>query len=75
MGQFIFYHWLIKIAKEVHTMKATFVYQRNFANRPHAPYPNAATNQEILHKLLDLLLVAALGVGAAAILLLLVAIC
>ena len=35
------------------------------------PYPNAATRREVLHKLLDTLLVAASGVGAAAILLLL----
>ena len=35
------------------------------------PYPNAATRREILHKALDTLLVAASGVGIAAMLLLL----
>lgn len=34
------------------------------------PYPNAATRREILHKLLDTALVAASGMGIAAMLLL-----
>ena len=34
------------------------------------PYPNAATRREVLHKALDTLLVAASGMGIAAILLL-----
>ena len=38
-----------------------------FAARP--AYPNAATRAEILHKVLDLLLVAASGMGIAAMLL------
>ena len=38
-----------------------------FAARP--AYPNAATLTEILHKVLDLLLVAASGMGIAAMLL------
>lgn len=40
--------------------------------RPIAPisYPNAATRQEVLHKLLDTALVTASGMGIAAILLL-----
>ena len=46
-------------------MKTT-AYTTTFANRPHAPYPNAATYREVLHKALDMLLVAAIGVGAAA---------
>ena len=46
-------------------MKTT-AYRTNFANRPHAPYPNAATYREVLHKVLDLLLVGAIGAGAAA---------
>ncbi len=38
-----------------------------FINRP--AYPNAATRYEIIHKVLDLLLVAASGMGIAAMLL------
>ncbi len=38
--------------------------------RPTIPYPNAATRREILHKVLDTLLVAASGMGLAAIVLL-----
>ena len=55
-------------------MKTT-AYKVDFANRPHAPYPNAATYREVLHKALDLLLVAAIGVGAAAGLLFLTVLC
>ncbi len=55
-------------------MKAVTIYQKYIANLPHAPYPNAATYREVLHKVLDLLLVAAIGVGAAAIFLFLLAI-
>lgn len=39
--------------------------------RPAIPYPNAATQKELLHKTLDTLLVAASGMGIGAILLLL----
>ena len=38
--------------------------------RTAIPYPNAATRQEILHKVLDTFLVAASGMGIAAIVLL-----
>lgn len=46
--------------------------QLKLYNRPkkQLPYPNAATRQEILHKVTDALLLAASGVGIAAILLL-----
>ena len=37
---------------------------------PAIPYPNAATRQEVFHKVLDTLLVAASGMGIAAVLLL-----
>lgn len=37
------------------------------------PYPNAATRRQVAHKILDLLLMAAIGAGAAAMLLLLLA--
>lgn len=50
-------------------MKTNVIYRTDYANRPNLPYPNAATRQELLHKFLDLLLMGALGVGAAAILL------
>ena len=45
-----------------------------FICRPAFSCPNAATRQEIIHKVLDLLLVAASGMGLAAILLLYIAI-
>ena len=38
--------------------------------RPAIPYPNAATRREIMHKVLDTLLVTASGMGLAAIVLL-----
>ena len=38
--------------------------------RPVIAYPNAATRREVIHKVLDTLLVAASGMGLAAILLL-----
>lgn len=53
-------------------MKTITLYRTDYANRPNLPYPNAATRQEITNKILDLLLMAALGIGAAAILLFLV---
>ena len=56
-------------------MKTITTTQVTFANRPHVPYPNAATNREIFQKVLDMLLVAAMGVGAAAIFLFMLAIC
>jgi len=40
----------------------------HYANRP--AYPNAITRSEIIHKVLDLLLVTASGMGIAAMLLL-----
>ena len=38
---------------------------------PTVPYPNAATRREVLHKVLDTLLVAVSGMGIGAMLLLL----
>ena len=38
--------------------------------RPAFPYPTAATRQEVIHKVLDTLLVAVSGMGIAAVLLL-----
>ena len=54
-------------------MRTTALYQTDYANRPNLPYPNAATRRQLLNKFLDLLLMAALGIGAAAILLFLAA--
>ncbi len=47
----------------------TVVSYRNPLDR--IPYPNAATGREVLHKLLDTALVAASGMGIAAIIMLL----
>ncbi len=47
----------------------TAVCKSNYPNT--VPYPNAATRQEMLHKVLDTLLVAASGMGIGAMLLLL----
>lgn len=41
--------------------------------KPAFPYPNAATRRQVLHRLLDLLLSAAIGAGIAAVLLFLLA--
>jgi hypothetical protein len=49
------------------------VYQNTRRAMPVIPYPNAMTRKEIAHKILDLLLVAAMGAGCAASLLLLLA--
>lgn len=46
----------------------TAVCKSNF--RSAIPYPNAATKREIVHKVMDILLVAASGMGISAILLL-----
>lgn len=56
-------------------MKATVCHRQNIVRHQPLPYPNAATRRQILQKFLDLLLVAACGMGmAAAVLLLLVVI-
>jgi ABC-type phosphate/phosphonate transport system permease subunit len=54
-------------------MKTTAIYRTDYASRPNLPFPNAATRKDIVHKILDLLLMAALGMGTAAILLFLLA--
>ena len=53
--------------KEDNTMKSTTLC------KPVLPYPNAATRRQLLHRLLDLLLSAAIGAGVAAVLLFLLA--
>lgn len=55
-------------------MKTAAIYRSKCTSRPELPYPNAATRREIFHKLLDLLLMGAIGVGAATVILFLLAI-
>jgi len=54
-------------------MKSAVIYTTDYAKQPPIPYPNAATRKELFHKLLDLVLVSAIGVGCAAGLLLMLA--
>ena len=48
----------------------TAVYKSYYRPTKPFPYPNAATRRELLHKLLDAALVAASGMGIAAMVLL-----
>lgn len=50
-------------------MKTTTAYRNQVQALPQIPYPNAATRRELARKALDILTMAAIGVGAAAILL------
>ena len=54
-------------------MKANVIYRADYAKRPNLPYPNAATRRQVLDKVLNFLLMAAIGAGVAAMLLLLLA--
>lgn len=54
-------------------MKTATAYRKDLAYPKPVPYPNAVSGH-FLHKLLDLLLVAAMGAGCAAVLLLALAI-
>lgn len=53
-------------------MKSAY-YKLNKKEFPLAPYPNAATRRELLHKVVDHLLIIASCAGIAAVILLLVA--
>lgn len=53
-------------------MKTTVIYRNEVRSMPQLPYPNAATRRELIRKALDILTMAAIGVGAAAILLFLI---
>lgn len=54
-------------------MKTTACIHRNYTARQPLPFPNAATRQQALGKLLDLALITVCGIGmTAAIMLLLV---
>ena len=50
-------------------MKTAVAYRKDFATPKQIPYPNAVSGR-LLHKVLDTLLVAAMGAGCAAVLLL-----
>lgn len=54
-------------------MKTAVVHHADFARKPNLPYPNAATRRQLLNRFIDLLLTAALGIGAAAIFLFILA--
>ena len=51
----------------------TAAQRTTFVSRPRIPYPNAATKGQIIDRFVELLLTAALGIGAAAILLFILA--
>ena len=52
-------------------MKTAALKRRIIRFNHYRPYPNAATQRQLLHRFLDLLLMAASGMGMAAMLLLL----
>jgi len=52
-------------------MKTATAYARNYRSRQSIPFPNAATPRQVLHKIVDIALVAASGAGLGALLLLL----
>lgn len=54
-------------------MKTVTAHRADFARRPNLPYPNAATKRQIIDRFVELLLMAALGIGAAAIVLFILA--
>ena len=50
-------------------MKTATIRYNNAKAQPRIPYPNAATKKELFAKLIDLLMVGALGAAMAALLL------
>ena len=62
---------IIKDNKEEFPMKTAVAYRQNYLPRQPLPFPNAAGRRQVLHKFLDILLIAASGVGLAAALMLL----
>lgn len=54
-------------------MRTITLKQSGYSNMPNLPYPNSATRRELLHRFLNFLLVAAMGAGAAASLLFILA--
>lgn len=69
MGQILGYNEATK-QKEDNLMKTAVI---NKMELPLAPYPNAATRREILHKVVDHLLIMASCAGIASVILLLFA--
>ena len=70
--RFIVPFWLYPkgtTAKEVMNMKAATVYRQMPNVRRGAPYPNAASRREVLHRFVDFLLVGAIGIAFAALVL------
>lgn len=54
-------------------MKTATARRNVLTSRPKLPYPNAATKRQILDRFVELLLMAALGIGAAAMVLFILA--
>ena len=54
-------------------MKTVTIRRREYSKLYNLPYPNAATKKQIFNRVVDLLLTAVLGSGAAAIVLFLFA--
>ena len=59
--------------EEVHNMKTTTM-RRGYACPTNLPYPNAASRKQILDRIVDVTLTFMLGAGAAAIVLLVLAV-
>ena len=55
--------------KEELTMKAATVYVRQSRPQPRLTYPNAASRRQIMNRVMDLLLMGAIGMAFAAIVL------
>lgn len=54
-------------------MKTPAIYTANRPGKSHVAYPNSASRRQIINKIVDLLLMAASGAGAAAIVLFMLA--
>ena len=50
-------------------MKSVTVYRSDLTKRPNLPYPNAATRQKMFEKLIDQLLIVAMGIAAVTVVL------
>lgn len=69
VGPIFLYPKSTKQTEEAFSMK-TAICKSTYRPMAKIPYPNAATRREVLHKLLDTVLVAASGMGIAAMFLL-----
>jgi len=54
-------------------MKTEAIYRPAVTVRPSLPYPNAATKRQVFEKIVDHLLIGAIGIGSVAIILFLLA--